>query len=110
VVCAKDARMRYLKNRRKGIMLIKSHYARDKAVREVRYMTRDEARKLSSGDYVSILGYWARVKVTSVKTWKRDLDHVAVHLRYGMYEFFIEEYTKTSDTTNLVILVGGSAV
>lgn len=40
-------------------------------------------------------GKVARVKVTSIKTWKRKPD-LEIHCQFGLYEFFVETVTPDS--------------
>ena len=88
---------------------VKSQKQKKAMVKAVRPMTRDEARKLRYGNHVLVLsknGEWATAKVNgAVKTWKRDPLHVLVHLKYGMYEYFDEEFTAANDVTKLVVEV-----
>lgn len=56
----------------------------------VRYLTLDEVKQLPSNGHADIIandGTLRRVKVTSVKTWKRDSSRVEIGVKYGMYEY-----------------------
>jgi len=53
-------------------------------------MTKDEVRAIPSGSHVSCLlnnGRLGSVKITSIKTWKREPERIEVGVKYGMYEF-----------------------
>ena len=56
-------------------------------------MTLEEAKSLTIGQTVyhtskkNADGTPMRAKVTSVKTWKRDLERVEVHVKRGLYAF-----------------------
>ena len=95
-------------------MKVYSHYTQNKSdkvqerdVKEVRYMTRDEARNIPRNPVLvlSDSGRYANAKVTSIKTWKRDPLRVKVNLQYGMYEYFSEEFTKDKNETRLIVEV-----
>jgi hypothetical protein len=82
---------------------VKSHYANNKEVMDLRMMTHEEAQKLKSGQRVIAVDYkglWAFATVTSVKTWKRS-DRVVVGLRYGLREYWKVDSYISSDSWNL---------
>ena len=89
---------------------VAGHYR--KSVNEakwVRFMTLDEAKALRSGQRVLVLskdGRWANAKVNGApKVWKtRPLD-CTVSLKYGMYEYFTEEFISNNTTTRLIVEV-----
>ena len=90
-----------------GIQEVTSHYAKDKTVRAVRYMTLDEAKALYYGMHVLVLtrnNQWVNAKVNGApRTWKRDPMRCEIPLKYGLYEFFTEAFSKTNPTTSLVV-------
>lgn len=54
----------------------------------VRFMTVDEIQAIPKGHRVECLlnnGRLGSVKVTSIKTWKRDPQRVEIGVKYGMY-------------------------
>jgi hypothetical protein len=51
-------------------------------------LTIEEVKTTSHAWILDRNGCAAKVKLTSVKTWKRRSD-VEVHCRYGLYEFFV---------------------
>jgi hypothetical protein len=56
-----------------------------------RRITFEEAKNLCQNRRYPIIdknGNWAEVKITSVKTWKRDPERLEVHCQYGLYEYF----------------------
>ena len=56
-------------------------------------MNLKQAKALKQGDLVwhvkgkNADGTAMRAKVTSIKTWKRDLDRIEVHVKRGLYEY-----------------------
>lgn len=61
-----------------------------KAIR-VRESTFQELQTIRSGQHIDLLdknGQLARVKVTSVKTWKRRPNDLDINCKYGLYEYF----------------------
>jgi hypothetical protein len=96
-------------------MIVDSHYAgaKEKDRKDVRYMTREEARQLRDGSHVLVLsqhGRWANARVNGEpKTWKRDPLHVRVSLKYGMYEYWQVEFTSDRPETDLVVEVKEAA-
>jgi hypothetical protein len=58
-------------------------------------MTLDDAKTLKPGDMIHHVtkknadSTPMRAKVTSVKTWKRSLTKVEVHVKHGMYDYAV---------------------
>jgi hypothetical protein len=68
-------------------------------------LTTDECKALTGHAHIlDRVGKVARVKITSVKTWKRRPD-VEVRCQYGLYEHFKITITPTQPSTELVKLV-----
>lgn len=82
-------------------MNLASRYDRTKnpETKEYRFLTLEECKALSG--HASVLdrnNRVARVKITSVKTWKTRPD-VQIGWKFGMYEFGHELITRDSDNT-----------
>jgi len=75
-------------------MLVKSHYARNNEVKDVRVMTVNEAMTLSNhATVINGKNQWATVKVNgAIKTWKRRPLDCRIPYKYGMYEYGYIEY------------------
>lgn len=56
--------------------------------------------------YLDLQGNIAEVKITSIKTWKTRPE-IEVHCKYGMYEYFSDTITPTSENIRFVTLVEG---
>lgn len=58
-------------------------------------MTLEQAKALRVGDMVhhatkkNADGTPMRARVTSVKTWKRDLSRIEVHVKHGLYDYVV---------------------
>jgi hypothetical protein len=53
-------------------------------------MTLEEAKQLKAGDYVwseNVYGKPAKLRVTSVKTWKREPNRIEVRTKYGLFVY-----------------------
>jgi hypothetical protein len=83
-----------------------SHY--DKKLTPVTYetLTLEEAKKLSGhtlfclvsdGRVGTRLGI-ARAKVTSVHVWKTRPGNADIHMKYGLYDYFVAKYTDGQPT------------
>ena len=56
----------------------------------VRPMTKAEVWALPSGGHVDTIllnNRLGQVKITSIKTWKRQPERLEIHVKYGMYEY-----------------------
>lgn len=74
-------------------------------MREYRILSNEKCRILSG--HCGILdrnGNIAQVKITSVKTWKRNND-IEVNCKYGMYEYFTIRISDTNPNTELIELL-----
>jgi hypothetical protein len=70
-----------------------------------RVLSFDECKALTGHSYIlDKHGHIARVKITSVKTWKTRPD-VEIHCKFGMYEFFVIRIDSHSPNTELVAIV-----
>lgn len=74
----------------------------------VENLTWDELKSLSSGRSIHILdqfGKLATVKITSIKTRKRRPYDIEIHVKYGLYEYFVIQVNdKESDMTIVKII------
>lgn len=71
-------------------------------------LTFEECKALASESHCHILdqqGKIARVKVTSVKTWKRRPDEMEIHCKFGLYEYFTVKVSTDSPNAELVKIV-----
>jgi hypothetical protein len=61
-------------------------------------MTLDECKSLSAGDVLyatSTLDKIMTLRVTSIKTWKRDTNRIEVRVKYGLYKHYVFENEDT---------------
>lgn len=74
---------------------------------DVDYLSMEEIKSLHSGDTIHILDQndrLARVKITSIKTWKRKPD-IEIHVKYGLYEYFTINVIDASPDMPLVKII-----
>ena len=91
-------------------MLVKSGYDRSKKpelfnVRQVTFQEALAARNTYNIGAIDLNGNWRKIKITSVKTWKRRPADCEVHWKYGLYEYGYTSFIdgKHSDGPELVI-------
>lgn len=54
-----------------------------------RLLTNEECRNLSGHAHLlDMVGKITEVKITSVKTWKRQPDKIEIHCKWGLYDYF----------------------
>ena len=74
-----------------------------------RYMTLEEALKLTPGDRVSFRDNVGQVRYVTVngkvRTWKRTPDRVEVHAKYGLYQYAMFYHRSGVITTGSATLV-----
>jgi len=77
------------------IIKARDHYDRSKKAIDKDWivLTLEEVKSLSGHTrFITRLGTVANAKVTSIKTWKTRPGNVDVHLKVGLYEYFIATY------------------
>jgi hypothetical protein len=71
-------------------------------------LSNNDCRNLIANSYCYILDSdkkAAKIKITSVKTWKRNTD-IIVHCKYGLYEYFEIRITDNNPNEELIRLIG----
>lgn len=69
-------------------------------------LTFDECKALGGHTYIlDRNNRIARVKITSIKTWKTRPTELEIHCKYGLYEFFVIKVNESRPNTELVKIV-----
>jgi hypothetical protein len=77
----------------------------------VQFLSFQEIQSLSSRSHVDCLdknSQLAQVKITSIKSWKRQPGHLEFHFQYGLYEHFTEDFYSDRSQKFLVKIVDDS--
>lgn len=73
---------------------------------ECELLTFEECKALTGHAYIlDRYGKIARVKITSVKTWKTRPNEIEVHCKFGLYEYFTLSIDEHSPNKELVRIV-----
>ena len=68
-----------------------------------RVLSNDECKALSGHCHLlDNNGNIAQVKITSVKTWKRQPDRIEVNCKYGLYEYFTIRLSESVQNSELI--------